>query len=55
MKWYREGETYRFEQSIGRQSVHGKSLKKLTELEPKELEINDTFLIDYKEGVVFCT
>ncbi|MGE6540919.1 hypothetical protein [Bacillus luti] len=39
MKWYREGETYRFEQSIGRQSVHGKGLKKLTELEQKELEI----------------
>ncbi|MEW4132170.1 IS3 family transposase [Bacillus thuringiensis] len=39
MKWYREGETYRFEQSIGRQSAHGKDLKRLTELEQKELEI----------------
>jgi hypothetical protein len=39
MKWYREGETYRFEQSIGRQSAHGKGLKRLTELEQKELEI----------------
>ncbi|WP_179876783.1 hypothetical protein [Bacillus wiedmannii] len=27
MKWYREDETYRFEQSIGRQSVHGKGKK----------------------------
>ncbi|MEJ9125796.1 hypothetical protein P4I92_19145, partial [Bacillus cereus] len=26
-------------QSIGRQSAHGKSLKRLTELEQKELEI----------------
>ncbi len=42
MKWYREGETYWFEHSIGRQSAHGKSLKslkRLTELEQKELEI----------------
>ncbi|EJR91139.1 hypothetical protein IKE_06296 [Bacillus cereus VD196] len=39
MKWYRKDETYRFEQSIGRQSVHGKGQKKLTELEQKELEI----------------
>lgn len=39
MKWYREDETYRFEQSIGRQSVHGKGKKKLTELEQKEIEI----------------
>ncbi|MCC3688866.1 hypothetical protein LLR47_27240 [Bacillus cereus] len=35
MKWYREGETYQFEQSSGRQSAHGKGLKKLTELEQK--------------------
>ncbi|MCG3796189.1 helix-turn-helix domain-containing protein [Bacillus toyonensis] len=35
MKWYREGETYRFEQSIGRQSAHGKGLKRLTELEQR--------------------
>ncbi|OUB14294.1 transposase [Bacillus thuringiensis serovar yunnanensis] len=39
MKWYREDKTYRFEQSIGRQSVHGKGPKKLTELEQKELKI----------------
>ncbi|KAA6461446.1 hypothetical protein ACQCWD_27335 [Bacillus thuringiensis] len=25
MKWYREGETYRFEQFIGRQSAHKKA------------------------------
>nr|WP_267867146.1 hypothetical protein [Bacillus cereus] len=28
MKWHREGETYRFKQSIGRQSVYGKGKKK---------------------------
>ncbi|EOP91366.1 hypothetical protein IGM_02012 [Bacillus cereus HuB4-4] len=27
MKWYREDETYWFERSIGRQSVHGKGKK----------------------------
>lgn len=38
MKWYRMGQTHRFEQPVGKQYSYGKGLKERDELEQLRLE-----------------
>ncbi|SMD41233.1 Transposase and inactivated derivatives [Bacillus sp. JKS001846] len=38
MKWYRTGQTYRFQQPVGKQYFYGKGSKELNELEQLRLE-----------------
>lgn len=38
MKWYRTGQTYHFQKSVGKQYSYGKGLKWLGELEQLRLE-----------------
>ena len=38
MKWYRTGQTYRFQQPVGKQYSYGKRPKELSELEQLCLE-----------------
>ncbi|NWK84094.1 IS3 family transposase [Staphylococcus sp. GSSP0090] len=39
-KWYRNGETYRFSQQVGKQYAYGKGMEELSELEQLKLENN---------------
>lgn len=38
MKWYRTGQTYRFQQPVGKQYAYGKGPNELSELEKLRLE-----------------
>ena len=37
-RWYRNGESYRFSQHVGKQYTYGKGLEKLSEVEQLKLE-----------------
>ncbi|GEQ04031.1 transposase [Staphylococcus ureilyticus] len=37
-RWYRNGETYRFSQQVGKQYTYGKGLEELSEVEQLKLE-----------------
>lgn len=37
-RWYRNGETYRFSQQVGKQYAYGKGLEELSEVEQLKLE-----------------
>ncbi len=39
MRWYRDGEDYRFNQPIGKQYTYGKGPEELNETDRKDLEI----------------
>lgn len=39
-RWYRNGETYRFSQQIGKQYTYGKEPEELSEVEELKLENN---------------
>ncbi len=39
-RWYRNGETYRFSQLVGKQYTYGKELEELSEVEELKLENN---------------
>lgn len=39
MRWYRNGETYRFEQPVGKQYAYNKGIKSLDETERLKLHI----------------
>lgn len=39
-RWYRNGETYRFSQQVGKQYTYGKELEELSEVEELKLENN---------------
>lgn len=39
MKWYREGQTYRFAQPVGKQYTYGKGPEDLSEIQKKDLQI----------------
>lgn len=38
MRWYKNGETYRFSQSVGKQYSYGKGVAELSEIEQLKLE-----------------
>ncbi|USK35884.1 helix-turn-helix domain-containing protein [Bacillus sp. F19] len=54
MKWYENGETYRFSQGVGKQYSYGKGMEELSEVEQlkkrnKQLSIQVEILKKYQE------